>query len=55
MFFPGAPNIFVPGDSVFMLLKCMRNNILIEKKKWRDHGTLTSIAGHHSWLSRKIF
>ena len=32
MFFPGAPNIFVPDDSVFMLLKCMHNNILIEKK-----------------------
>ena len=33
MFFPGTPIIFVPGDSVFMLLKCMRNNISIEKKK----------------------
>ena len=25
MFFPGTPNIFVPGDSVFMLFKCMCN------------------------------
>ena len=33
MFFPGAPNIFLSGDSVFMLFKCMRNNILIEKNK----------------------
>ena len=32
MFFPGTPNIFVTGDSVFMLFKCMRNNISIEKK-----------------------
>ena len=32
MFFPGTPNIFVPGDSVFMLLKCMCINISIEKK-----------------------
>ena len=31
MFFPGTFNIFVPGDSVFMLLKCMCNNILIKK------------------------
>ena len=31
MFFPGTPNIFVPGDSVFILLKCMCNNISIEK------------------------
>ena len=36
MFFPGTPNIFVPGDSVFMLFKCMCNNILIELigKNW---------------------
>ena len=33
MFFPGTPNIFVPRDSVFMLLKCMCNNISIEKKE----------------------
>ena len=33
MFFPGTPNIFVPGDSVFMLFKCMCHNISIEKKK----------------------
>ena len=33
MFFPGTPNIFVPGDSIFMLLKCMCNNISIEKEK----------------------
>ena len=32
MFFPGTPNIFVPGDSVFMLFKCMCNSISIEKK-----------------------
>ena len=32
MFFPGTPNIFVPGDSVFMLFKCMCNNISIGKK-----------------------
>ena len=32
MFFPGTPNIFVPGDSVFMLLKFIRSNISIEKK-----------------------
>ena len=25
MFFAGTPNIFVPGDSVFMLFKCMCN------------------------------
>ena len=31
MFSPGTPNIFVPGDSVFMLFKCMCNNISIEK------------------------
>ena len=32
MLFPGTPNIFVPGDSVFMLFECMCNNMLIEKK-----------------------
>ena len=32
MFFPGTPNIFVPGDSVLMLLKCVCNNIPVEKK-----------------------
>ena len=32
MFFPGTFIIFVPSDSVFMLLKCMCNNISIEKK-----------------------
>ena len=32
MFFPGTPNTFVPGDSVFMLFKCMCNNVSIEKK-----------------------
>ena len=30
MFFPGTPNIFAPSAKVFMLLKCMCNNILIE-------------------------
>ena len=36
MSFPGTPNIFEPGDSVFMLFKCMCNNILIEliEKNW---------------------
>ena len=33
MFFPGIPSIFVPGDSVFMLFKCMCNNISIVKKE----------------------
>ena len=33
MFSPGTPNIFVPGDSVSMLLKCVCNNISTEKKK----------------------
>ena len=32
MLFPGTPNICVPVDSIFMFLKCMRNNISIEKK-----------------------
>ena len=32
MFFPGTPSIFASGDSVYMLLKCMCNNISIEKK-----------------------
>ena len=32
MFFPGNPNILVLGDSVFMLFKCMYNNISTEKK-----------------------
>ena len=35
MFFPGTPNVFVPSDSVFMLFKCMCNNISIEKKTWK--------------------
>ena len=29
MLFPGTPNIFVPGDSVFMLFECMCNNMSI--------------------------
>ena len=33
MFFPGTPNIFVPSGSVFMLFKCMCNNISIGKKQ----------------------
>ena len=33
MFFPGIPNIFVPGDSVYMLFKCMCNNISLVKKE----------------------
>ena len=36
MFFPGIPNIFVPRDSVCMLLKCMCNNISTEKKNWQE-------------------
>ena len=36
MFFPGTPNIFVPGDSVFMLFKCMCNNVSIEKKRFNS-------------------
>ena len=32
MFFPGTPKTFLPGDSVFMLFKCMCNHISIEKK-----------------------
>ena len=31
MFFPGTPNIFVPGDKGFMLFKCISNNISIER------------------------
>ena len=31
MFFPGTLNIFVPGDKVFMLFKCMCHNISIKK------------------------
>ena len=27
--------MFVPGDSVFMLFKCVCNNILMEKKDFR--------------------
>ena len=30
MFFPGTNNTFAPGDSVFMLLKCMCNNMSIK-------------------------
>ena len=32
MFLRGIPSIFVPGDSVFMLLKCICNNTSIEEK-----------------------
>ena len=32
MFFSGTLNIFVPGDIVSMLFKCMCNNISIEKE-----------------------
>ena len=39
MFFPGIPNIFVPGDSVFMLFKCMCNNISIVKKEKKKKTT----------------
>ena len=35
-FFPGTPNILVPGDSAFMLFKCMCNNISIEKKNFLE-------------------
>ena len=44
MFFPGTPNIFVPGDSVFMLFKYMCNNILIEKEILKTQHHITS---HH--------
>ena len=37
MFFPGTSNVFLPDDSVFILLKCMCNNILIEKKMSRSY------------------
>ena len=33
MFFPGTPNIFVPGDSVSMFFKRICNNISTEKKR----------------------
>ena len=36
MFFPGIPSIFVPGDSVFMLFKCMCNYISIVKKEKKN-------------------
>ena len=32
MFSPGTPNIFVLCDSVFMLRKCLCENISIEQK-----------------------
>ena len=35
MFFSCTPNIFIPGDSVFMLFQCMCNNTSIEKKRYR--------------------
>ena len=53
MFFPGTPNIFVPGDSVFMLFKCMCNNISIEKKIHVKERTL--IPGRHSFERRGSF
>ena len=39
MFFPVTSSVFVLGDSVFMLFKCMCNDISIEKKynmHWPD-------------------
>ena len=44
MFFPGTLNIFTPGDSAFMLLKCMCNNISIEKKSITLSAQLTMIS-----------
>ena len=34
--FPGTLNIFVLGDSAFMLFKCMCNNISIETKNFLE-------------------
>ena len=33
MFFPGTSNTFVPDNSVFMLFKCMCNNIDTKKER----------------------
>ena len=44
MFFPGTLNIFTPGDSAFMLLKCMCNNTSIEKKSITLSAQLTMIS-----------
>ena len=44
MFFPGTPNIFVPSDSVFMLVKCMCNNISIEKTQTNKHMIKDSVV-----------
>ena len=41
MFFPDTPNIFAPGDSVFMLFRCICNNISIEKNKERKQKQVT--------------
>ena len=57
MFFPGIPNIFVPGDSVFMLFKCMCNNISIVKKEKKNENYLLAIKGVKflsAWLQRQM-
>ena len=38
MFFPGTPNIFVPGDSVFILIEKKKGN-LNKQKQVRNHQT----------------
>ena len=45
MFLPGTRNIFVPGDSVFMLLKCTCNDISIEKKVDQLYVEISQIVG----------
>ena len=42
MFSPGTLNMFVLGDSVFMLLKCICNNILIEKNTEKTTNQLSN-------------
>ena len=53
MFFPGPLNIFVPGDSAFMLLKCMCDNISTEKKKQTKEPTHYSNLSHEEWRTRR--
>ena len=36
MFSPGTLNLFVPGDSVFILFKYVSHNILIAKRRWHS-------------------
>ena len=53
MFFPGPLNIFVPGDSAFMVLKCMYDNISTEKKKQTKEPTHYSNLSHEEWRTRR--